>query len=95
MKPTEILRRYQGDISLIEDCVLEMVIGFGEPTTVQAAVNKCVAAKVASQATIHKAIHNLFSFGFLRTVKAKNDFDLRKRWIEPTPVGERRAKEWA
>jgi Fe2+ or Zn2+ uptake regulation protein len=95
MKPTEILRRYKGSISLIDDCVLEIIFGFEGPITVQKVVLRCQASEVASPATVHKSINILMSEGLLRTAKVRGEYDNRKHWLEPTPAASRRAKEWA
>jgi hypothetical protein len=90
MKPIEILRRYKGDISLIDDCVLEIIHGFGKPITVQKIVLACGNEGVASPATVHKAISNLMRSNLVRTATEKTGMDNRKHWIEPTSAGRRR-----
>jgi hypothetical protein len=95
MKPTEILRLYKNNISLVDACVLEVVIGFDAPVTVQKIVLKCCSDDIASPATIHKAIANLLASGLLRSSRTKGDNDRRKHWLEVTIAGERRAKDWA
>jgi hypothetical protein len=90
MKPTEILRRYKGDISLIDDCVLEVIHSFEKPITIQKIVLKCGADGVASPATVHKAISNLMRSNLIRTATEKTGVDNRKHWVEPTSAGRRR-----
>jgi DNA-binding MarR family transcriptional regulator len=95
MKPIEILRRYQGAVTLIDDCVLEYLCELDSPTTVQVVVNTCISRNIASQATLHKALSKLAEVGYIKTVNNKADFDTRKRWVAVTAAGQRRAKEWA
>ena len=92
MKPLEILRRYQGDVSLIDECVLEQICLFGKPVTVQTIVTTCGAENIASPATIHKSIVNLYERGLLKQHINKDDPDNRKRWIIATESGRRRIK---
>lgn len=93
MKPIEILRRYQQKISLVDDCVLEQVWLMDSPTTVQSVIVRCLATKIASPATLHKALSNLAEHGLIKTVRNKQDSDNRKRWLVITAAGQRRLKE--
>jgi predicted transcriptional regulator len=93
MKPTEILRRYSGAISLIDDAVLETIDSFEGAVTIQQIVVGCQTNKISSPATTHKAIHNLMREGFIRTSK-NGDGDNRKHWVELTSDGKRRTKDW-
>ena len=94
MTPLEILRRYQGTIRLVDDCVLEQLCLADEPITATSFIAHCVSMKIASQATIHKSLSNLTYLGLIRSVKNRADLDNRKRWIAPTMLGIKRIKEF-
>lgn len=93
MKPFDILRRYKGNISLIDDCVLEQIVLLGEPVTTQTVINQCLELKISSPATTHKALTNLYEAGWIKIYRHPLDQDNRKRWITFTASGERRIKE--
>jgi DNA-binding MarR family transcriptional regulator len=95
MKPLEILHRYQGSISLIDECVLEQIVLLEDPVTTQTVINQCLALKIASPATAHKALTNLSEAGFIKVYRHPLDHDNRKRWITFTAAGERRIKDMA
>ena len=95
MKPLDILRRYQGRTSLIDDCVLEQIVLFDEPVTAQTVITKCLSLNIASPATLHKSLNNLAEAGWIKSVKHPTVMDNRKHWITHTPAGARRLKEIA
>jgi predicted transcriptional regulator len=93
MKPLEILRRYQDGTTLVDDCVLEQIMLLDQPVTTQIVVNQCLLTKIASHATLHKALQHLMDAGWIKKVKHPTDTDNRKRWLTYTAAGERRIKE--
>jgi Fe2+ or Zn2+ uptake regulation protein len=95
MTPLEVLRRYQNNVSLIDDCVLQMVSMAGECATVQQIVITCAVEKIASPATVHKSLNNLVEYGWIKSVRNPKDTDNRKHWITCTAAGQRRIKEFS